>query len=44
MSLTPAVAENLRQALATAVVVPVVPFRADGSPEITHILTGWGMK
>jgi 4-hydroxy-tetrahydrodipicolinate synthase len=33
MSFTPAVAENLRQVLATAVVVPVVPFRADGSPD-----------
>ena len=29
MSLTPAVAQTLRQALAAAVAVPVVPFRAD---------------
>ena len=33
MSLTPATAETLRHALATAVVVPVTPFQADGSPD-----------
>jgi 4-hydroxy-tetrahydrodipicolinate synthase len=33
MSLTPAVAGTLRRALATAVVVPVVPYQADGSPD-----------
>ena len=33
MSLTPAVAETLRQVLATAVAVPVVPFHADGRPD-----------
>jgi 4-hydroxy-tetrahydrodipicolinate synthase len=33
MSLTPATAETLRGALATVVVVPVTPFRADGSPD-----------
>jgi 4-hydroxy-tetrahydrodipicolinate synthase len=33
MSLTPAVAETLRQALATVVVVPVTPLRADGHPD-----------
>ena len=33
MSFTPAVAENLRQVLATAVAVPVVPFHADGRPD-----------
>jgi 4-hydroxy-tetrahydrodipicolinate synthase len=30
---TPAVAETLRQVLATAVAVPVVPFHADGRPD-----------
>src|SRR6478672_11051961 len=33
MSLTPATAETLRQALATVVAVPVTPFGADGSPD-----------
>ena len=33
MSLTPATASALRHALATAVVVPVTPFQADGSPD-----------
>ena len=33
MSLTPAVAETLRQALATVVVVPVTPLHADGNPD-----------
>jgi 4-hydroxy-tetrahydrodipicolinate synthase len=33
MSLTPAVAQTLRQALATVVVVPVTPLHADGSPD-----------
>ena len=33
MSFTPAVAETLRQVLATAVVVPVVPFHGDGRPD-----------
>ena len=33
MSLTPAAAENLRQALATVVVVPVTPLLADGNPD-----------
>jgi 4-hydroxy-tetrahydrodipicolinate synthase len=33
MSLTPDTASTLRRALATAVVVPVVPYQADGSPD-----------
>ena len=33
MSFTPAVAETLRQALATVVVVPVTPLHADGIPD-----------
>ena len=33
MSLTPATAQNLRHALATAVVVPVTPLHADGRPD-----------
>ena len=33
MTLTPAVAQNLRQALATVVAVPVTPFQADGRPD-----------
>jgi 4-hydroxy-tetrahydrodipicolinate synthase len=33
MSLTPADAENLRQALATVVAVPVTPLHADGNPD-----------
>ena len=33
MSFTPAVADTLRSTLATAVVVPVVPFHADGCPD-----------
>jgi 4-hydroxy-tetrahydrodipicolinate synthase len=33
MSFTPAVAQNLRQALATVVAVPVTPFQADGNPD-----------
>ena len=33
MSLTPAAAQNLRQALATVVVVPVTPLHADGNPD-----------
>ena len=33
MSLTPATAQALRHALATAVVVPVTPLHADGSPD-----------
>jgi 4-hydroxy-tetrahydrodipicolinate synthase len=33
MSLTPAVAEALRHALATVVVVPVTPLHADGNPD-----------
>jgi len=33
MSLTQAQAQTLRQALATAVVVPVTPYRADGAPD-----------
>ena len=33
MSLTPATAQTLRSALATVVVVPVTPFRADGPPD-----------
>jgi 4-hydroxy-tetrahydrodipicolinate synthase len=33
MSLTRAVAESLRQALATVVVVPVTPLDADGNPD-----------
>jgi dihydrodipicolinate synthase/N-acetylneuraminate lyase len=33
MSLTPADADTLRHALATAVVVPVTPYHADGTPD-----------
>jgi 4-hydroxy-tetrahydrodipicolinate synthase len=33
MSLTPAAGDNLRRALATAVVVPVTPYRADGNAD-----------
>ncbi len=33
MSLTPAMAETLRSALATVVVVPVTPFRSDGAAD-----------
>src|ERR1700730_15282148 len=33
MSLTPAAASTLRRALATAVVVPVTPYQADGNPD-----------
>ena len=33
MSFTPAVAQTLRQALATVVVVPVTPLHADGCPD-----------
>ena len=33
MSLTPAIAQELRHALVTAVVVPVTPLHADGSPD-----------
>src|SRR6202167_560135 len=33
MSLNPAIAEALRQALVTAVVVPLTPLHADGSPD-----------
>jgi len=33
MTLTPAAAQNLRQALATVVAVPVTPFQADGTPD-----------
>ncbi len=33
MSFTPALAETLRQALTTVVVVPVTPLHADGSPD-----------
>ena len=33
MSLTPAAAQTLRHTLATAVVVPVTPLRADGNPD-----------
>jgi 4-hydroxy-tetrahydrodipicolinate synthase len=33
MSLTPAAADALRHALATAVVVPVTPYQADGAPD-----------
>jgi dihydroxy-acid dehydratase len=39
MSLTPAVAESLRQALATVVVVPVTPLLADGNPDWTAYTT-----
>ena len=35
MSLTPAAAETLRNALATVVVVPVTPLLADGNPDWT---------
>ena len=54
MSLTPAVAATLRQALATVVVVPVTPRHADVRPprrplpaaikdEIRAIVTSWGL-
>ena len=49
MSLTPAVAETLRQALATVVVVPVTPLHADGNPDwdayaaLTRRLTDGGI-
>jgi 4-hydroxy-tetrahydrodipicolinate synthase len=33
MTLTPAAAQNLRQALATVVAVPVTPFQASGDPD-----------
>src|ERR1700733_13189433 len=33
MSLTPAIAQELRHALVTAVVAPVTPLHADGSPD-----------
>jgi 4-hydroxy-tetrahydrodipicolinate synthase len=33
MTFTPAAAQNLRQALATVVAVPVTPFQADGTPD-----------
>ena len=33
MTFTPADAENLRQALATVVAVPVTPFQGDGTPD-----------
>jgi len=33
MSLTPDAVRNLRQALATVVVVPVTPLHADGNPD-----------
>jgi hypothetical protein len=33
MSLTPDAASTLRRALATAVVVPVTPYQADGNPD-----------
>jgi 4-hydroxy-tetrahydrodipicolinate synthase len=39
MSLTPAVAESLRQALATVVAVPVTPLLADGNPDWTAYTT-----
>ena len=39
MSLTPAAAETLRQALATVVVVPVTPLLADGNPDWTAYTT-----
>jgi 4-hydroxy-tetrahydrodipicolinate synthase len=49
MSLTPADAQHLRQALATVVAVPVTPFRADGKPDwdtyaaLTRRLTDGGI-
>ncbi len=49
MSFTPAVAETLRQALATVVVVPVTPLHADASPDwdtyaaLTRRLTDGGI-
>ena len=49
MSFTPAVAETLRQALATVVVVSVTPLHADGSPDwesyaaLTRRLTDGGI-
>ena len=33
MSLTPTAAQRMRNALATAVVVPVIPYQADGAPD-----------
>ncbi len=38
MSLTQASTGILRRALATAVVVPVTPYQADGIPD------GWGLR
>jgi 4-hydroxy-tetrahydrodipicolinate synthase len=49
MSFTPAVAETLRQALATVVVVSVTPLHPDGSPDwesyaaLTRRLTDGGI-
>jgi 4-hydroxy-tetrahydrodipicolinate synthase len=49
MSFTPAIAETLRQALATVVVVPVTPLHADGNPDwdsyaaLTRRLTNGGI-
>jgi hypothetical protein len=49
MSLTPAVAETLRQALATVVAVPVTPLHADGNPDwvgyatLTRRWLSWGL-
>ena len=49
MTFTPAVAQDLRQALATVVAVPVTPFQADGAPDwdtyaaLTRRLTGGGL-
>jgi len=42
MTFTPAAAQDLRQALATVVAVPVTPFQADGSPDwdTYAVLTG----
>ena len=53
MTLPPDAAGTLRRALATAVVVPVTPYLADGNPDslpadiknqISGILASWGMR
>ena len=43
MSLTPAGAATLRQALATVVVVPVTPLPPPVQGEIAGILASWGL-
>jgi hypothetical protein len=43
MSLTPAAARTLRQALATVVVVPVTPLPPHIKDEVAGILASWGL-